>query len=138
MTVTDCGYGINTGSETNANGMLVVTNSTLGGWNSWDGLTSASFTDCTFVKGSYWNSDLYDQYMRPYVTSTFENCDFVEGMHIDLSKLVDNAAVTFKNCTCNGEALTADNVYRLLHLYLDENDKQPTSADDLAGKLIFG
>lgn len=138
VTVTDCGYGINTGAGTNNSGMLVVTNSTLGGWSSWAGLTSASFTDCTFVKGSYWDNDTLNQYLRPYVTSTFENCDFVNGMHFDLSKLVEGATVTFKNCTCNGEALTADNVYNYLHLYLDNRDTQPNSAADLVGKLIFG
>lgn len=137
VTITDCGYALNTAVVTDNSAKLIVKDSTLGGWSSWDRLSSASFTNCKFVKGSYYNSDIYDQYLRPYVTSTFENCDFVQGMHFDLSKLVKGATVTFKNCTCNGVVLTADNAFNYLHFYLDNSDTEPTSAEGFNGFLTF-
>lgn len=137
VTITDCGYALNTAVVTDNSAKLIVKDSTLGGWSSWNRLSSASFTNCKFVKGSYYNSDIYDQYLRPYVTSTFENCDFVQGMHFDLSKLVEGATVTFKNCTCNGVVLTADNAFNYLHFYLDNSDTEPTSAEGFNGYLTF-
>lgn len=138
VTISGAGYPINTGSKGSDTAKLIVSNSTINGWTSFASIASASFTNCIFGKSTYYSQDVYQHYIRPYVTSTFTNCDFDNGLHFDLSKLPAGATITFTNCTCEGTALTADNVYNYLHLYLDANDTEPTSASDFAGILIFG
>lgn len=91
---------------------LTATGSTFTGWTSYTGLTSASFTNCTFAVGSYFDATVAGQEtwngcIKPYVTSTFKNCEFGEGFVLDLSALKADATLTFENCTVNGVALTA-------------------------------
>lgn len=91
---------------------LTVKGSTLVGWTSYTGLTSASFTDCTFGVGTYFDATVAGQEtwngcIKPYVTSTFTGCEFGEGFVLDLSALKADATLTFENCTVNGVALTA-------------------------------
>lgn len=98
---------------------LTVTGSTLVGWTSYTGLTSASFTDCAFKVGNYFDTTVAGQEswngcLKPYVTSTFTRCEFAKGFVLDLSKLKADATLTFKNCTVGGTPLTADNYATLL------------------------
>ena len=46
--------------------------------------------------------------MKPYVNTTMTNCSFVEHMNLDLSALGEGHKVTMKDCTVNGQAVTAD------------------------------
>lgn len=91
---------------------LTATGSTFTGWTSYTGLTSASFTDCIFAVGNYFDATVAGQEtwngcIKPYVTSTFTGCEFGEGFVLDLSALKADATLTFENCTVNGVALTA-------------------------------
>ena len=99
-------YPINTG-EAGAEGVkLVVTNSTLAGWTSYGEIESASFTNVKFEQGTYYNN-IYGRVLKPYVNTTLTNCSFIEHMNLDLSKLNNGHKVTFKNCTVNGQVITA-------------------------------
>ena len=78
VTIKDClldaTYPINTGT---ADCDVVVENTTMLGWtsiNNGSGNT-ISFKDCTFGKGTSGY-----QTIRPYQTTTFENCTFKDGM----------------------------------------------------------
>lgn len=98
--VLNCTYGINTSSSTIKH--LNVSNSTLQGWNSWDGTEKATFTNVKFTKGTYAN-------VRPYHTTTFTNCVF-DNVTLDLSMLEDGQTVALVNCyNADGELITADN-----------------------------
>ena len=100
-------YPINTG-EAGADGVkLVVTNSTLAGWTSYGEIESASFTNVKFEQGTYYNG-ITGRVLRPYVNTTLTNCSFIEHMNLDLFYLTDGHKVTFKNCTVNGQVITAD------------------------------
>jgi len=84
-------------------GVLTVADTDLRGWVSYDGFTSASFTNCTFAENS--NPELYNN-IRPYSTVTFTDCAF-DGTTFWLDKLPTDATVTFVNCTMNGDEITA-------------------------------
>ena len=104
----DTVYGLNT-AEGDGTRSIYVSNSTLGGWNSFGNtIKSVTFTDCTFVQGAAYSS-VTGRLVRPYVTTVFENCDFSDKYYIDLSALVAGHTVTLKNCTVNGVKLTAEN-----------------------------
>ena len=83
---------------------LEATNSTFKGWTSFAGtLGNAKFTDCYFGYGNGYS------YCRPYAPTEFIGCEFEAGFVIN-----PRAAVTFENCTFNGEALTSANVSDLV------------------------
>ncbi|MBE6862234.1 MAG: hypothetical protein E7497_04970 [Ruminococcus sp.] len=94
-------YGDNTG-------VLTVEDSTLKGWISWSGFTSASFTDCSFGINSQ------NQYKTLCVFSdtVVTNCDFEAGYELELDRN-PNATITFVNCTIGGEALTSANQFTI-------------------------
>ena len=99
-------YPINTG-EAGAEGVnLVVTNSVLAGWTSYSLIESATFTNVEFKQGTYYNN-IYGRVLKPYVNTTLTNCSFVEHMNLDLSALVAGHKIVMKNCTVNGQAVTA-------------------------------
>lgn len=105
LTVTDCyldgTYAMNViGDDT---GDLIVSDTALRGWVSYDGFKSASFTNCTFGANS--NKEVYNN-VRPYSTVTFTRCDFVDTTFW-LDMLPEGATVTFVDCTMNGVAITA-------------------------------
>jgi hypothetical protein len=94
-----CDQGLNQGLE--------AKNSTFKGWTSYAAtLGNAKFTDCTFGEGNGY------KYCRPYAPTTFENCKFEAGFKLDPC-----AAVTFENCTINGQPLTAENLSTLVSPY---------------------
>ena len=110
VTVTESGYGINTAEHTSLPGIdLIVKNSTIGSWNSFDGgFETASFTDCNFVVGSYYRNWPYYSLVKPIgVDTTFTNCSFAEDYYLDLSELGDTCKIIIENCTVNGVKLDA-------------------------------
>lgn len=111
--INGAGYAINTGGAGTANTKLIVTNSTVNGWTSFANLASASFTNCSFGTSYYFAdfgySEVYYHYLRPYVTTTFTECDFDNGFYIDATQLAAGCIITLDNCTCNGMKLTYAN-----------------------------
>ena len=99
-------YPINTGEAGSAGVNLVVTNSTLAGWTSYGNIESASFTNVKFEQGTYYNG-VTGRVLKPYVNTTLTDCSFIEHMNLDLSSLTNGHKVTFKNCTVNGQVITA-------------------------------
>lgn len=102
-------YPINTGEAGSAGVNLVVTNSTLAGWTSYGNIESASFTNVKFEQGTYYDN-IYGRVLKPYVNTTLTDCSFIEHMNLDLSSLANGHKVTFKNCTVNGQVITASTV----------------------------
>lgn len=96
-------------------GVLTVSNTALRGWVSYDGFTSATFSNTTFAANS--NPEIYNV-IRPYSGVTFTNCDF-DGTEFWLDKVPADAKVTFVNCTMNGEVI--DDVTDLSIPYGNEN-----------------
>ena len=92
-------YAINV--NTTASVKLDVTNSTLEGWTSFGGSTTATFTNVKFECGAYAN-------FKPYTSTTLTNCSFEAGFQIDLSALT--GVITLKDCTYAGTVLTAENI----------------------------
>ncbi|MBQ6871986.1 MAG: fimbrillin family protein [Bacteroidales bacterium] len=89
--------------RTTAEVELIVKNSTMEGWLSYNAGTTASFENVAFTTGTYGR-------FRPYGTTTLTNCSFDAGYVIDLSRLAAGEKVTFVNCTYNGVALAAANI----------------------------
>lgn len=100
---------------------LIVNNSTLAGWTSYgSGLTSATFNNVKFAFGSYFTADADKQsngYCRPYVDTRFNGCAFEKGFKIDASHQSNSTtytpAISLKNCTLDGVAITESNVAEL-------------------------
>ena len=88
---------------------LIVKNSTLGGWTSFAGFASVTFTNCDFVCGSSGYGWPYDCLIRPYNNVTFANCSFSEGFYIDFSALEAGCRVILSNCDIAGVKITAEN-----------------------------
>ena len=91
----NCTYSINACNE----GKISVVNSTLQGWNSYSNKTEAYFENVKFIDGTYHN-------FRPYNNTVCVNCDFAEGVVIDLSCMLEDATIKFVNCTVAGKPLT--------------------------------
>ena len=95
----NCTYAINACNT----GTVTVLNSTLQGWNSYDKTTTNRFENVKFIDGEFHN-------FRPYNNTVCKNCDFAEGVVIDLSMFVGNS-IKFENCTVGGtRALTSADV----------------------------
>lgn len=107
----EVGYALNTGTAGSADVKISATGCNFIGWTSFSGVESATFTDCSFAFGSYWQNAgydaSYDRHIRPYVTTTFVDCDFCKDFCVDLSKLASGKTVTFEGCTVEGVALTS-------------------------------
>lgn len=97
------------------NGDLTVIDTDLRGWVSYDGFTSATFTNVTF--GANTNPEIYNT-IRPYSKIKFINCEF-DGTEFWLDKLPADAKATFVNSTMNGELI--DSVKDIKIVYGDEN-----------------
>ena len=122
--VSGVAYPLNTGTKSKvANLELTVKNSTLIGWSSWEGgFASASFEGCIFGVGTYFDEATiaenpnWNGLARPYIATTFEGCEFNEGFVLDAFFKVNEGkanektyqpVITLKNCTYNGQAITA-------------------------------
>lgn len=111
VTIDNVLYGIN-GSGT---AKIVVTNSTIYGWDSFSGISSFEFENCTLGKG-----DSYLGYIPIYGDTTFTDCTFVD---FDMCARSDvSATVTFTNCTNDGEEVTPANFQALFMAEGDETD----------------
>lgn len=119
------GYAINTTEHNGKN--LIVTNSTVKGWTSFAGLDAVSFTKCNFGENSskYWQNNGYDQdydrLIRPYVSTTFNQCVFEKGYYLDLSALAVDAKITLKDCVCGEVEITAENYNTYISIELPAN-----------------
>lgn len=101
VTTTGTTYALNV--NTKATVELTVKNSTLEGWTSYGGTTTATFENVTFTAGE-------QATYRPYGTTVLTGCSFPAGFEIDLGSQVEGATIKFVNCTYAGAALTADNL----------------------------
>jgi len=107
---------------------LIVNNSTLAGWTSYSSaLTSATFNNVKFAFGSYFTADADKQsngYCRPYVDTRFNGCAFEKGFKIDAFHQSNGntytPAISLKNCTLDGVAITESNVAELFEDELDD------------------
>ena len=114
-------YALNINSSTAAYA-LTVNNSTLNGWVSYGSASGATFTDCTFGMGDGYAN------IRPYVDTTFTNCEFKDGYTITCNSTTDNFNIVLTNCTVEGVLVTADNFATLFNV--------GTSANDLCNSAI--
>ena len=104
-------YPINTGGNIAENLRLTVSSSALIGWTSFASFASATFTNCTFGIGTYYQSEenpAWDGTVKPYITTTFDECTFEKGFYIDFSELEENQTITFKNCKVKDGETTID------------------------------
>ena len=92
---------------------LIATNCTFNGWTSYAAtLGNAKFVNCTFGEGSGY------AFCRPYAPTEFVGCVFEAGYKMD-----PRAAVSFENCTLDGEALTSSNITTLVTYNAAKIDK---------------
>ena len=83
---------------------VTIKNTTLNGWTSFSNAhKTVTFESCTFGKGSGY------AFCRPYQATTFVDCDFEAGYEFDTAKVATTSTLEFKDCTYDGEALSADN-----------------------------
>ena len=115
VTSVDAAYSLNTGEYSTTPGTdLIVENSRFANWMSFAGLDSASFTNCSFEVGSYFNSWPYDSLVKPIgINTLFKDSSFTVEHYLDLSELGAEATVTFENCTIGGTTLTSANASTL-------------------------
>lgn len=72
-----------------------VEGSTLNGWTSYGGNTTASFKNCSFGKStSGW------AYCRPYTSTEFTGCDFCSDYRVDFGAA--GITITMTDCTVEG------------------------------------
>lgn len=116
VTIDNVTYAINGNGTDTQN--VYVSDSTIYGWISYADVASINFADCTIGKG---NSN--DGYMVIYGTTNFTNCEFETGFAMcgDLRGNL-GSAVTFTNCTYNGEKVTAENFKTLFKYPGDDID----------------
>lgn len=124
VTIDGPGYALNTsGAATGDNIKLIVKNSTLKGWTSFDGgFVSAEFTGCNFGFGTYFKNPVKDGRMRPYINTTLTNCNFDKDFHLDFFKIGDGCKVILTNCKVGDTVLTADNISTLLSVDMPEGN----------------
>ena len=88
---------------------LTAQNTTFKGWTSYGPIASAEFTGCSFG----WNSEGTYAHLRPYTTTTLNNCSFEKGftMGVDEGKSV---TIYLNDCIYDGQVVTAANFTSLL------------------------
>ena len=107
-------YPINTGEHPDVGGVdLVVTDSTFGGWSSFAGIESASFSNCKFIEGDYGYDWPYESLVKPYVDTSFEGCSFAEEYYLDLSALGQECVIVMNGCDVEDVVITAENCLEL-------------------------
>ena len=100
-------YGFNTAELATLEGIdLVVKNSTICGWASFNGgFENVSFENCSFVQGVYYDN-VVGRLVKPYVSTTFTNCTFVKNAYLDLSALEAGSTVALLGCKVDGVDVT--------------------------------
>lgn len=108
------GYAFNLYAVKSETVNLYMTGCKIQNWSSFAGFDAAFFTNCEFIRGTYYTPDSYfNGGIRPYDDVTFDNCDFAEGFKIVNDKSL-SITIKFKNCRYNGELVTQNNVDKLL------------------------
>ena len=106
-------YTLNVDGE-QPGGILIVKNSTLSGWTSYDKIEKALFENVAFEKmsGGYGYN-----YVKPYADTAFDNCDFnfTEGDDTAKIEMVypDNM-LAITNSRLNGEPVDSSNMANLV------------------------
>ena len=95
VTIKNVTYTINDDSAVKT---LIVTDSTLEGWTSYNPGTTASFNNVKFTCGT-------QKTFRPHGATVLKNCAFAKDFVINLDKLQHE--IVFEGCTYAGRALTA-------------------------------
>ena len=84
------GYAFNV-IGSNVNATINIQNSTLTGWTSFDPVKSATFNNVSFrISNYYENGSMFNGGVRPYSSTTFENCSFEKGFYISTVELNEN------------------------------------------------
>lgn len=103
------GYALNTG-EASEEIEIKATNCTFNGWSSFANVESATFTNCKFGQGTYYGAtSVFGRLVRPYVNTTFDDCEFIDTYYFDFSALADDITVNFVNCKYGDTTLSAEN-----------------------------
>lgn len=107
-------YTISVDGGTMTNHSLIVTNSTINGWTSYSNIfQSATYTNCTFGKGS----GSYDySYFRPYGPTEIHESSFSSDYSVDPRQ----NQILFNDCDIAGTPLTTNNLNDLL--VVDQED----------------
>lgn len=101
VNTTGTSYAINV--NTTQTVTLKVTDSTLEGWTSFGGSTTATLERVNFTSGLY-------AMFRPYGKTVLKDCSFEDGFTIDLGSQASGASISFENCTYGGVALAAEHL----------------------------
>jgi hypothetical protein len=101
VNTTGTSYAINV--NTTQTVTLKVTDSTLEGWTSFGGSTTATLERVNFTSGLY-------AMFRPYGKTVLKDCSFEDGFTIDLGSQASGASISFENCTYGGQPLSAANL----------------------------
>lgn len=133
VSVAQTAYALNTqGGETGH--ALVVKNSTLEGWTSFDTFATATFVNTYFKIGDFFPSadpsklNSSNGSVKPYMSTVFENCTFDKYFRIDFEQIRGGEKLTFKNCNVDGVKLTATNVATYLLCCDSEDTTNPWAA----------
>ncbi|MBQ8802657.1 MAG: hypothetical protein IJZ53_03340 [Tyzzerella sp.] len=121
--VTGATYGVNIGI---GNGhKLTMISCTIPDWNSYSGLGSAQFTDCTFTSEGTWYAA---QRISANATFTYTNCKFeqntynnAEGNDNYYLDSYGNGTIVFENCYMGDTLVTSENLTTLFQIDPDNN-----------------
>ncbi len=108
----DVVYALNTG-DVYEDILITVRDSKFTGYISYGNKTSVDFVNCKFYENTYYGGDVWDRMIRPYASTTFNNCAFGEDFYLDCSAY-EGEKIEFTNgCTVNGVEITKENLMTL-------------------------
>ena len=118
VTTVGATYGFNIGV---GNGKKIyVSDSTIGDWNSYSGLSGAEFTNCTFISAGYYYAS---QRISANATFTYTNCKFEQNTYNNPDgsdnyylNSYGNGTIVLKNCYVGNTLVTAENVNTLFQI----------------------
>ena len=119
VTTVGATYGFNIGV---GNGKKIyVSDSTIGDWNSYSGLSGAEFTNCTFISAGYFYAS---QRISANATFTYTNCKFEQNTYNNangtenyyLDSYEGSGTIVLKNCYVGNTLVTAENVTTLFQI----------------------
>lgn len=128
VTVKGVGYAMNMYGT--AGTKLIVNNSSLTGWTSTTGFDSASFTNCHFGIGSYYEAPVHNGNLKPYHSVVLTNCTFDKGFCLDFEQ-IGTGTITLINCKVNGVVITSSNIKSLL------GSANPTTIPNELERVLF-
>ena len=120
VNVSGVGYTMNMHGKNAASSRMVVTNSVLKGWTSYNAnFAQVTYRDTEFGFGTYFEGgkdNLFNGGIRAYSKTVIENCTFEEGYYLAVEKLSSVATLTLKNCKVGETVLTQNNYQSLLKI----------------------